>query len=701
VSSLYGLLSRRRRSVAFLAVVLLLSPIAFGSAASAGQRTGAAPQAADGEIDLTGWSWEEDGIASLDGEWSFSKGAGPSSGNKTTLDVPGTWGSSETSDGDRLDGSGYGAYELHIKHRPASDMLALRLPNISTAYELYADGKLLVSRGHPDVLASRTVPYQLPAIAMFNATDGETRLRLVVANYDHRHGGIRTSIAVGTPEDVRKLQTRHAAQELIVLGCLIMICFYHVGLFVLRRKETANILFAMLCLFVGLRTGLIGEGFAVQAFGLDWATAIRLEYVSLVMGGWAGFAYFRSMYPREIGRTWLRVSGALAAALIAITLIAGTRQFTSWLVAYQIYVLVFSARVLVGLVHSAILRREGARLSLIGVAGFVATIVNDIVFYNGWSRSIDLLPFGLLFLIVMNSFIISLRASRTFERAEQMSAQLIGWNSTLEERIADRTEQLQSSYRTLEQAKTDLERMEQSRNQLVSNISHDLRTPMTLIRGYLEALRDNVISEPEQRDKTIRAMLTKVEGLNSLIQDLFDLSMLESRKVELSLEDTTLSCWQERLLDQYALEMHGKGLVFSCELVRPSDALTRVAIDARRMDRVFANLLYNAMRFTAPGGTIRVAFGTSEDGALADIRVVDSGTGIEPADLPYVFERYYRKDKSRSSDSGGSGLGLAIAKESVELHGGRIEARNPDEGGTEFRLLIPVAAGSSQTSERG
>ncbi|TVY02335.1 sensor histidine kinase [Cohnella terricola] len=663
-------------------VFLLLFALLSGCSPSSQQST-PSPRAENGTIDLREWSWKEDGIASLDGEWSFewleSSGDNGENPNFTasTIDVPGTWDYEEMGNGSELRDYGYGIYRLTILHRNERDMMAIRLPNISTAYELSIDGEPMMSRGRADYQPDLTVPYQLPATVYFNARSDRTELKLVVANYDHRYGGIRTSIVMGDADRIQNLQTRHAAQELVILGALVMIGFYHLGLYVLRRKEIANLMFALLCLFVGLRMGLIGEGFIVRWIDeITWVLSIRLEYISLVLACWAGLVYFQSMYPLEIRRFWIKLSGGCAVLLVLFVLVASPSQFTSWVIAFQLYLLLFSTRVLIGLVLSAKRRREGAKLALIGVAGLVVTIINDILFYNGWSRSIDLVPFGQLFLIVMNSFIISLRFSLTHEKAERMSAQLIEWNSSLEERIEERTEELQ--------------RMEKSRTQLISNISHDLRTPITLLQGYLEALRDNVISEPAQRDKTIRSMLTKVEGLNSLIQDLFELSVLEARKVELSIENVPLSWWKERLMEQYGLEMQSKGINFFCRIEDDADEETTVAIDMRRMDRVFANLLYNAIRHTPEGGTIGITMASLRDMPFVEIKVVDSGLGIDQADLPHIFDRFYRKSDSRNSASGGSGLGLSIVKEIVELHGGLISAHNSEEGGGVFRILVPV-----------
>ncbi len=681
---------------AALAAVALLLAVSAGCAPSPRGSGPEEPRAEKGVIDLTEWPWDEEGTVPLDGEWNFrwleraQKATEDSSYRDTTLNMPGTWGATEPGDGKELDDIGYGIYRLTILHRPMNEMMAIRLPNISTSYELYIGGKLVHSRGHPDIDERLSIPHQVPATVHFSAPGDRTELKLVVANYDHRHGGIRTSIVMGTSEQIQRLQLRHAAQQLIIMGCLLMIGFYHLGLYILRRKETANVLFALLCLCVGLRTGLIGEGFIVRWLqGMSWETAIRLEYAAFVMAAWAGFGYFCKMYPIELKKVWFKAATGCGAVLILVAAVVPPRSVTSWLIVNQLYVLLFSGRALAGLVAAAHRKREGAVLALIGVAGLVVTIVNDILFYNGWSRSIDLLPFGLLFLIVMNSFIISRRFSLTYDRAEQLSAQLIEWNSSLENRIEERTEELRRSYVTLEEAKTELERIEQARTRLVSNISHDLRTPITLLRGYLEALRDDVISEPEQRDKTIRSMLSKVDGLNSLIQDLFDLSLLEARRLELTLENIPLSYWQERITEQYGLEMQSKGILFSCEIIGEA-ADTLVAVDVRQMDRVFANLLYNAIRYTPEGGEIALTLRTLPESGRVEILVADSGPGIEPADVPRVFDRYYRKNHSRSSGSGGGGLGLAISKEIVDLHGGRIDVRNSEGGGCVFRIELPV-----------
>jgi len=678
--------------IRFFAACFLLLLLATGCAEHKDKQT---PVAKDGVLDLTAWQWERDGAVALAGQWRFawlgSSLADPA-GKETTLRVPGTWNRSRTGDGRPLHGSGYGSYRLTIRHQPTNGRLAIRVPNISTAYELYVDGKLVLSRGLLGGNVRSIRPEQYPGTVRMNGDAAMTELRLVVGNYDHRQGGIRTDLIMGTTEQIDRQQSRSAAEQYIVFGCLLMIGLYHLGLILLRRREPANLFFAGLCLLVALRMGLVGEVFLVQWLPwLDWKTATRTEYIALLFSGWSAFAYYERMYPQEFRRRWVQAAGIAGVVLAAATLVLPTAAFTSWLPVYQIYVLVQCAIILTGLIRSGIKRRDGARTALAGAAVMALTVLNDMLFYNGWWHSVDLVPFGLLFLIMMNAYILAQRYSQTYERAEQLSGELKQWNNLLEERILERTEALRESNDTLAQANLELERMEQSRRQLVSNISHDLRTPITLLQGYLEALRDGVISDRDRRDATIRMMLTKVEGLSELIQDLFELSVLEARKVVLDCVELTLGQWRERLEEMYGLDIANRGIRFTCEVPGADDALRTASIDVRRMDRVFQNLLFNAARYTPEGGTIHIRFCCPKEAGTVEITVEDSGSGIAPEELPYLFDRFYKKDKSRHSSSGGSGLGLAISKEIVELHGGSIMAYNHASGGGAFRITLPLA----------
>ncbi|CAM3898943.1 sensor histidine kinase [Cohnella lubricantis] len=676
-----------RRLWALLAGVLLLS--LFGCA-GAGQSPEASAE--KGILDLRDRSFQTEGVLPLSGEWSFVWYAqGHTEPIYSTIDVPKLWSGVRLEDGTKLSSQGRGVYRLTILHERYDGMLAIRLPNISTAYTLYVNGVHKLSLGQAGSGPDSTRPYQLPSTVYFDGSTGRTELELIVSNFDHRNGGVRTDLIVGTDRQIENLDFSRQSQEMVVFGCLTMIGFYHLGLFALRRRETANLYFALMCFFVSSRMGVIGDGLFFHWIpSLTWTAGTRIEYTSFALSALFGFAYYSRTFFQEIGKRWVWLSRIAGIVLVACCWTVPVLQVSAMIVIYQIYVLLLSARTLAGLVLALYRKREGARLALFGVAGLVVTIVNDIFFYNGWWRSLDLAAFGLLFLILLNSFSISLRFSRTFVRSEQMSSELKEWNNLLEEKIAERTEQLTRSYAELEESKGRLERMELSRRQLVSNISHDLRTPITLLQGYLEAIRDGVIHDPNKLDSAIRLMLTKVQGLNSLIQDLFDLSLLEARRAPMAFAPIRLADWLRRLAEEYEPELKEKGIAFSASGGGDHLETSFVRIDEHQMDRVLANLIYNSLKHTPRGGSIALTV-TAEAGLQsAKVQVADTGSGIHPDDLPHIFERFYPNDTTRRASSGGSGLGLSIAKEIVEMHGGRLTAENADAGGSVLTIQLPL-----------
>ena len=246
-------------------------------------------------------------------------------------------------------------------------------------------------------------------------------------------------------------------------------------------------------------------------------------------------------------------------------------------------------------------------------------------------------------------------------------------------------------------------RNEKSRRDLLTNVSHDLRTPITSIQGYLEALLDNVISEPEERKQCLRLIHTRVLGINRLIQDLFELTRLETRQTAFDFSQVSLIGMIDKTYEKYKYDAEQAGINLILE--KPPGAITTtvanfdhtLSIDWDRIDRVFSNLISNSIKHTPVNGSITLKYMLTANNKEVTITVKDSGTGINKKDLPYIFDRFYKASQSRESLKGSSGLGLAIAKEIVEAHGGRIWADIPPEGGTAiyFTLEFGVPAGES------
>ncbi len=240
---------------------------------------------------------------------------------------------------------------------------------------------------------------------------------------------------------------------------------------------------------------------------------------------------------------------------------------------------------------------------------------------------------------------------------------------------------------------TELRRLEKIRKDFVANVSHELRTPLTSIKGYVEALLDGAKDDPDALAKFLRIILAQSDRLNLIIEDLLELSKIESGRVSFKEEPMDLRNVIERTLSMIKLLADKKGhrLVSVVE-----DDVPAMAGDEDRLVQVLTNLLDNAVKYTPAQGTITVAARVVPEptgaGAtrMVELSVADTGMGIPEKDRPRVFERFYRVDKARSRELGGTGLGLAIVKHIVEGHGGHVWVEGNSPHGSRFVVRLPV-----------
>ena len=230
----------------------------------------------------------------------------------------------------------------------------------------------------------------------------------------------------------------------------------------------------------------------------------------------------------------------------------------------------------------------------------------------------------------------------------------------------------------------NLERTESLRRQLIGDVSHELRTPLTAIKGSLEALIDGVLpAEPE----TFEQIYQEADRLQRLVNDLQELSRVEAGALKLELQPLLLADLLKAATIPLDRQYSEKGVELVVNL--PND-LPEVLADADRLSQVLFNLIGNALQYTPVGGQVTVA--ARRQGDEVQVSVKDTGIGIAADQLPYVFDRFYRADRSRSRVSGGSGIGLTIARHLVEIHHGRIWVESPGEGkGSTFTFTLPVA----------
>jgi len=229
---------------------------------------------------------------------------------------------------------------------------------------------------------------------------------------------------------------------------------------------------------------------------------------------------------------------------------------------------------------------------------------------------------------------------------------------------------------------TTLRRLERLRRELTANVSHELRTPLTSIKGFAETLLGGAMRDEATARRFLEIIDKEADRLVKLVDDLLDLSRLEDKRISLQLGQVEVGT----LVDETLARLRPLAGQRTIDVQAPPTAVVALA-DRDRLSQVLTNLLDNAIKFTPDGGRITVGWRCTN--GEVEISVSDSGPGIPEADLPRIFERFYKADRARPAHPGGSGLGLAITKHIVEAHGGRIAVRSSPGTGTTFTVTLP------------
>jgi len=256
----------------------------------------------------------------------------------------------------------------------------------------------------------------------------------------------------------------------------------------------------------------------------------------------------------------------------------------------------------------------------------------------------------------------------------------------LASRLQEKIQDLEGERAKVATILAEVRRLEQVRTEFVANVSHELRTPLTVIKGYLETLLDEAPAQPETHRRFLEVAYTHAARLSRLVDDLLELSNLETGKAVLKLSAVDIHGAADEIVAMFEKKAAHKTLVVRNET--PTGLLARA--DRDRLSQVLVNLVDNAVKYTPEGGTVTIG-GARRPDQLVALWVSDTGSGIPSSDLPRLTERFYRVDKARSRELGGTGLGLAIVKHLVQAHGGELVIESDLGKGT--KVSFTLAAG--------
>jgi signal transduction histidine kinase len=288
-----------------------------------------------------------------------------------------------------------------------------------------------------------------------------------------------------------------------------------------------------------------------------------------------------------------------------------------------------------------------------------------------------------LFLSLMTGRLLAQRIARPIRKTARIAEQIAAGRYDVRFEGRTKTRELHDLVCAIERLASALAKQEDLRKQLTADVAHELRTPLTTLGAHLEAILEGVWDPTPER---LKGCHEEILRLDKMVADLERLALMESDYLKLELSPVNLRALAGTVCDNFAGRLAAKGLRLEIE---GADAI--VLADRDRLGGVMTNILSNAVKYTPAGGEIRVFVGDGRDAGT--FTAEDNGPGIPEAELPFVFERFYRADKSRNRATGGAGIGLAIVKSIVAAHGGSVSAENRPEGGCRFTVTLPKRAG--------
>lgn len=436
------------------------------------------PSAKEGILTLENWDFTKNGTVSLEGEWEFyweenvPEELIPTA-KASYLKAGSTWDSNN-----QYPSIGYGLYHLQINGLKRGQNYGLKIPNMSTSYQLWLNDQLLISNGNPGSTKETTIPFYKPQQVYFEAKDTTLHLYMAISNFHYRSGGMWDQLILGTPEQITSLTKKHLAFEAILLGSLVLSGLYHFVLYSYRRKEKILLQFGAICLVISARILVIGEQVLLEFFPrTPWEIVVKIEYLAFYIVV-PLFAWFLAgLYPRELNKRFSKLLSLISLLFSLLVIFTPAIIFTESLFFYQIVTIISVIFIIASLILATIRNREGTKVVLACATFYALTVINDILHNNRLIETTNLSSLGLFVFIFSQSYILAKSSSSAFQKAEQYSTQLTELNQTLEEKIYERTQ-------SLEQSKLELQNM----NDMLREMSyHD---PLTGLpnRRYFDSL---------------------------------------------------------------------------------------------------------------------------------------------------------------------------------------------------------------------
>src|SRR5690625_5164036 len=443
------------------------------------------------------------------------------------------------------------------------------------------------------------VPVNYSRTVYFRPDQSTITLTMEVANFSQRKGGLWDSIQFGNADEITLLKVKNIGLQLLVVGSLIIMGIYNIFIYLLRKSIVYTLFLGLLCLIFAIRTLVLGETFLLNLFpNFPWEIQVKLEYLPTAFGLLLLVKYVKHRYKEDRFNYFDK-------AVLILSLVSGLIIIITPAIFYTKYLMAFLIVIPLTLIYFGYIflqdfskRNPASLFTLIGFTVFIVTMINDALFFLDFSNNGTYLSDGFFIFILSQTFAHAIHFSETHHQVENLSHELLEANRSLERKVEERTEQL-----SLVNAK--LRKSENERKNLMSDLAHELSKPLTLIKGYSEAVVDEKL--PPEKDY-LQIINRNANISERLIHDLSELSKLETRQMKMLFQKVSMKHYPSNIVKhhRWTVESEGKFLKWNNEnewtKKVPEDVY--LFIDPDRVNQVFINIIENALHYAEKGESI-------------------------------------------------------------------------------------------------
>ncbi|MBU2509769.1 response regulator [bacterium] len=634
------------------------------------------PKIEKGVLDLRHWDFAKDGVVNLSGEWEFywqqflfpadfSQNKNPYADGY--LAIPGVWNDIKVNE-KFLPGEGFSTLRLNVLIPNSGEPLAIRTALIQTAFTFYVNGKAIISNGQVGKTSETSIAENHPVVQSFYPDRNQLELVLQISNFNHHKGGPRSIIKIGLPEDLSLARERTLSIKLFLAGAFCIMGFYHLGLYILRRKNRSTLYLSILSLAFAFRCVFSPDNYLIIFLpDFSWEARLKSEYLSLIIVVTSMVLFIRSLLPRDFFKPAYYFTLAIGAAYSVLVILTPCLFYSKYIQYYQFFSIAIALCLVFVLIIAMFRKREGTIILLLAFITLLIWGVTESLYFNEKIHSL-LLVYSLQFMFMfLQAFFLSFRFDKAFTAVEILKDELNEKSEALKENIAKLSE------------------LDSLKDEFLANTSHELRTPLAGIIGLSESL----LTEPQEpptpkQTQNLRMIVQSGKRLSSLINDILDFSSIRHGEIILNPQPLSLRTITDLVIDFCQPLLARKSFEIHNNI---SQDLPLALADENRLQQILFNLLGNAIKYTDAG---RIELKAAETGSFIRIEIRDTGRGISEKQLTRIFNAF---DRGGEDDPklGGTGLGLALTKKLVELHEGEIWVESKPGKGSCFFFTLPIS----------